>query len=260
MAKLKLERVDDSWVFAWPKEKDKADDLFFEGLDCLGEGDVEKARVLFKKALEVYPEHIDVLHHLGFTSETPKEGVKLNDKAVEVGFSAFPDEFKDGDLLEWGWTENRPFLRAFYNQALLKLDRERGEAISIFKKILSMNPNDNQGARTMLADMYIYDGSWKDMIELFGKYEDDYCPYMLLGSALALFRVGKKDEAVSRLKKFRESFPKCYDILFEVKPKKPKSAMPGYISVGGDDQAYEFWRDMGEFWREEGNREFLEMA
>jgi tetratricopeptide (TPR) repeat protein len=64
---------------------------------------------------------------------------------VEIGKSCFPKNFSPGkDRLEWGFLENRPFLRACHNLGLLYLERGNAEkALSVFEDMLAMNPNDN---------------------------------------------------------------------------------------------------------------------
>jgi hypothetical protein len=48
--------------------------------------------------------------------------------------------------------------------------------------------------------------------------------------------------------------------LLEDKPKKPKSEMPGYITMGGEDQAYEFWEGQREAWKEKELQEWVKEA
>jgi len=257
MAKLKIAEVEKGLVFEWPEEAEEAQEIFYDGLDYLDEGKVGKARVLFKKALEKFPEHIDILHHLSITSEDEKEARELNEKAVQIGLS-FISKFDKDSLLEWGWTENRPFLRAYYQKGLIAFeDKKIEESIKIFNQIIFWNPNDNQGAREMLADIYLNNNLWEEMVLLDKKYSKDYNPEMNFGIALALFKLGRKEEAMEKLKRAIKNFPKCAKILLETNPKEPKQVMPGYIAVGGDDQAYSFWEIFGCLWQEKEAGEWL---
>lgn len=257
MAKLRLEEVgENQWRFIWPRIADTATEVFFEALDYAEEGKMSKARQLLKKVLEIYPEHIDALHHLSMMSED--HGKNLNEKAVQIGLSAFPEKFNEKSLLEWGWIENRPFLRAYHTKGLIALEQEKtDEAIKLFNQIISWNPNDNQGAREILADVYVNNGKWNDMLALSNKYPNDYNPSMHFGSALALYKKGGKDKANQELKEAVKHSPLCANILLEKNPKKPKSEMPGYITVGGADQAYEFWREQGKVWSGEEIKNWL---
>ena len=38
--------------------------------------------------------------------------------------------------------------------------------------------------------------------------------------------------------------------MFLVSHKKPQSDMPGYISVGGWDESYDYWERFGRLWDE----------
>lgn len=259
MDKLKLEQVDkNDWQFVWPRSSDKATELFYEALDYADAGKFDKATQLLNKAIELFPEHIDVLNHLSMFSRNKKEAVELNEKAVNIGLNCFTEKFNENSLLEWGWTENRPFLRAYHNKGLIVLNQGKtDEAIKLFKQIISWNPNDNQGIRDLLADIYINNQKWEDMIKLSKKYPDDYDPSMNFGLALALYKKNEKEKAVQQLKKAYKNFPLCGKILLLENPKEPKPIMPGCISVGGPDQAYEFWKEQAKAWKEDEIKKWL---
>lgn len=260
MEKLKLEEVGkNEWMFVWPKSSYKATDIFFEALDYASGGKMSKAKQLLKKALKVYPEHIDAMNHLAIMSEEGSE--KLNEKAVNIGLAVFPKDFNEKSKLEWGWTENRPFLRACHNKGLIALEAGKiKDAIKLFNQIISWNPGDNQGVREILADIYVNNKMWNEMIELSKKYPEDCDPSMNFGLALALYKKEETERAVQELKKAIKHFPLCGKILLEENPKKPKSEMSGYITYGGADQAYEFWKEQGEVWKEEDVEKWLKSA
>ena len=57
-------------------------------------------------------------------------------------------------LLPWGFIANRPFLRCLHGYGLCLWRLERvDEAKQVFERMLWLNPNDNQGARMLLADI-----------------------------------------------------------------------------------------------------------
>ena len=65
-------------------------------------------------------------------------------------------------LLPWGWIDNRPFLRCLYSWALCLWRLERyTEAEEAFKRILWLNPTDNQGARFVIDEVRAR-VPWKD--------------------------------------------------------------------------------------------------
>jgi len=255
MDKLKLEQVgENEWMFVWPRSSEKASDLFFESIDYAEKGNFSKAKQLLNKAVEIFPQHIDAIHHLSLIEESNE----LNDKAVNIGLSIFPKEFNEKSLLKWGWTENRPFLRVCHTKGLILLGGKKlEEAIKLFNQMIVWNPNDNQGVRSILADIYINNKRWDEMMNLSDKYPDDYDPSMSFGLALALYKKQEEEKATIKLKKAVKRFPLCGKILLEESPKKPKSEIPGYISCGGPDQAYEFWEQQGNVWKEDDVRKWL---
>lgn len=241
MNKLKLIEISkNEWKFDWPKEFNKATDIFFEGLEYFDEGNNQEARNLFDKALAIYPEHIDVLHHLAIIFKEQKSE-ELLEKAYKIGIDAFPKEKKSKNS----------------NGDGLKTHHSWEYAIEIFNQILNWNPNDNQGVREIVADIYVENKEWDKIIELNAKYPDDAMPSIPFASSLALFKKGNKEEATKELKECVKFLPKCGRILLEKNPKKPKSEMLGYITHGGEDQAYEFWESQGKAWWDENVQEWL---
>ena len=65
---------------------------------------------------------------------------------LRIGELSLGPDF-DG-LLEWGFIDNRPFLRCMhgYGLTLWRLGRFK-EAQQIFERMLWLNPSDNQGVR-----------------------------------------------------------------------------------------------------------------
>jgi tetratricopeptide (TPR) repeat protein len=262
MDKLKIEEVDkNEFMFVWPRSADKASDLFFEALDYADEGDLSKARQLLRKAIEIFPEHIDTIAHLGMMSSNNRESIKLSEKAFQIGWELISGKLDDKSKIEWGWTENRPFLRACHTKGLNLLKENRvDEAIKLLNQMIKWNPNDNQGVRDLLADIYTIHKMSEEMIDLSKKYPDSYDPSINFGLALAFFRKSNRKEADKALKQAIRNFPICGKILLEDKPKKPKSEMPGYITMGGEDQAYEFWEGQREAWKEKELQEWVKEA
>ena len=259
MLKLQMEKVPGGWKFKWPKEIYTANELFYEGVDYLRDAKPNKARECFRKALRFFPEHIDSLNSLSNIVETDEEAEKLINLAVKIGLKSFSRKFKNIDKLEWGWLENRAFLRAYYNKALMELGNgNKFEAIIMLNQVLFWNPNDNQGAREVLAEVYVKNGLWEELIYLWRKYSMDYIlPSLSFGVALALYKKGMNDRATKHLTKCIKYLPKCANILLKKKPKKPKEVMLGYISIGGYDQAYEFWKNEGKTWRNVDTQKWL---
>lgn len=184
---------------------------------------------------------------------------KLVKQIVNKKIDLFPRSFDfNNHHLEWGWLENRPFLRTCHLIGLDLLDKGNTiEAIKHFKQMLTWNPNDNQGIREILADIYVKEQKWNEMLELAKRYPSDVNPSVGYGEALALYKSGNVEKATEKLKACIKWRPLCAKILLEDKPKKQKSEFPGYILAGGEDQAYEFWLCQGESWKDEDVKKWL---
>ena len=82
---------------------------------------------------------------------SPERAMVSYEIAIAIGELSLPDGFSD--MLSWH-IYNRPFLRALsgYALCLWRLGRA-DEARSVFERMLSLNPNDNQGARFCWNDI-----------------------------------------------------------------------------------------------------------
>ena len=252
----KLKNVDENeWIFVEPNELYPVFDDFDRGCELLEEGSVSKAEKLFRNVICKAPMHIDALHHLAIILDgtgKPEEARQLWNKGVEIGKSAFPKSFESKDHLEWGWLENRPFLRCLDGLATSTL--ENGEIVkarSLFEDLLSFNPNDNQGIREQLIEIYFEQNDLKKALGLCRKYPDDFLVGLSYGYPLVLFKMGKLKQASNALNKVLKKSPKVAKELLKKSHKRPQSKMPaGYVSVGGWDEAYSYWLRYGRFWDE----------
>lgn len=92
--------------------------------------------------------------HLGRIEfdRNPKLAMRHYETGTAIGALSLGLEF-DG-VLAWGLTDNRPFLRCLNGTGLCawRLD-DRPGATAVFEKMRWLNPADNQGARSRLADL-----------------------------------------------------------------------------------------------------------
>ncbi|MCX6802996.1 MAG: tetratricopeptide repeat protein [Candidatus Diapherotrites archaeon] len=243
----RMERVGkNGWVFIWPEDAG-ASKYFDAGVEESEKGNIEEARACFERALSISPWRFDILHDLAFTYRGTSKYGELLHKAVDLALSFFPKKFDfEHDKLEWGFLDNRLFLNTYYSLGLdylAKLDIDN--AVKCFNQILSWNPNDNQGARSVLADIYVKWHEWGKMLELKGLFIDDADPSVMFGSALAFFMLGKKDDANIALKEAIKYHPICAEELLKETHKKPRNISEEYVTVGGADEAYYFWEQQG---------------
>jgi tetratricopeptide (TPR) repeat protein len=150
---------------AFPDAKDLEDNPTCDAAELAEAGDVEGARELLMNALLRDLRCIDAHAHLGNLEfdRSPKRAIVHYEIGIQIGELSLPPRF-DGVLL-WGRIYNRPFLRCLYNYGLCLWRLGRApEAQMVFERILSLNPNDNQGAR-FCWDLLRNGGTWEELRE-----------------------------------------------------------------------------------------------
>lgn len=131
------------------------DDYYYDAMEYLNEGDADQAIRLLHKAIDL-DEHY-VQSYVGMAAAyTYKENKKKFSEYVNRAFEETKRVFpKWPEKMIWGEIENRQILRAIAYKADLHLrEGEKEEAIKLYKLILKLNPNDNQGVRYLLAGIY----------------------------------------------------------------------------------------------------------
>ena len=117
-------------------------------------GDREGARAILMDVLGVDLRCLDAHAHLGNLEfeRSPQRARVHYEIGVRIGEQSLPPGF-DG-LLVWGRIYNRPFLRCLHGYGLCLWRLGQGvEAQRVFERILSLNPNDNQGVRFCWDDV-----------------------------------------------------------------------------------------------------------
>ncbi|MBM2832418.1 MAG: hypothetical protein HW414_1470 [Dehalococcoidia bacterium] len=251
---LKLSRVAlHQWHFVYPDAYSHLMDLFDEGCESYDEGDLDQAERAFNAVLAAMPDHLDAIHHLAMVLSERDLIYQANDlweQAVRIGRKTFPKDFNPGeDRLQWGWLENRPFLRCLHGLALAKYEEyHTGEALSLFQELLSLNPNDNQGVRAMAEEALFELNRFEDALKVTEQYPDDMMPETLYGQALALYILGRIREADGALREAIEYSPLVRKELLKKRHRLPRSARPDAVAVGSTDEAYCYWEHFGRFW------------
>ncbi|MEA3490261.1 MAG: tetratricopeptide repeat protein [Candidatus Omnitrophota bacterium] len=254
MLKLKR-RGKKEWEFVHPDGYDDTLDLLGSGCDLLEVGDYGEAEKAFKDIINEMPDHLDAIHHLALVYERTgrlEEAGVLWEKAVAMARKAYPAEFVEGkDLLPWLMIDNRPFLRCLHGVACIYRDTGRiEEANDIFLEMLRFNPGDNQGIRALVIQSFFMLGKPLKVLEICEEYPNDGMPETLYGKTLACFQAGDKKRAGESLALAIELLPKVAKAIVKKTMRAPKNINPGYITVGGDDEAYEFRMNNRCFWEE----------
>ena len=228
---------------------------FDQALDTWEKGHDEVAEKMLCAVVAECPHHIDALHHLSLIYREQgreTEAYICCQAAVGIGLHALPQKFSwKTARMEWLWLENRPFLRAYHSLGVWNLGNARyDEAIGIFRRLLSVNPNDNQGVRYLLPHCWFEKNEPSKIVTHCRKYRKDIAPEILYSEALALARLGRSEEALKALENCVAELPLVGRELLKKRHPRPKSKIEGYISHGGADQAYYYWKAFGKYWSE----------
>jgi hypothetical protein len=127
-------------------------DPIVEASELHAAGDRAGARELLMNLLARDLRCLDAHAHLGNFEfdHQPAQALRHYDVGLSIGAFSLGKTF-DG-VLAWGLIDNRPFLRCMLGMGLCwwRLGKTR-EAAAVFRKMLWLNPSDNQGARFNLA-------------------------------------------------------------------------------------------------------------
>ncbi|MFW6057048.1 MAG: hypothetical protein ACOC9B_07060, partial [Chloroflexota bacterium] len=243
------------WHFVYPPKYDELMDLFHAGCELFEEDRLLEAEAAFRTVLARMPDHLDAIHHLALILSEEGEHLYARDLwqlSVVIGHMAFPAEFQHGlDRLPWLDLENRPFLRCLRGLALTLYENdEQEDALALFEECLSLNPNDNQGARSMALELLFALGRWEDGFNLTMRYPQDMMCETTYGRALALYRLRRHDLANAALSEAVEHHPRVQRELLKKTHRRPKPTWHGGMEVGGAEEAWEYWRRFGRFWRD----------
>src|ERR1700743_1982317 len=151
----------------------------------------KRAAALAREALEISPLCADAYVLLASCAKVgSNEELERWRKAVAAGEAALgPSVFRDcaGDF--WLVLETRPYMRALNGLSVTLWRRgSHDEAIVHAREVLRLNPNDNQGARYVLAAWLAELGRDAELRELMIQYKDDASAAWYWTAALLAFR------------------------------------------------------------------------
>ena len=141
---------------------DPMTDPIIEANDHKEAGDYQGAREILMEICRADLRCLDAHAHLGNLLFDSRAGDAI--RHYEVGFRI--GEWSLGDKIEgvlpWGCIDNRPFLRCMhgFGLCLWRLGRFE-ECLRIFKRMLWLNPTDNQGIRMMIGQVRARE-RWED--------------------------------------------------------------------------------------------------
>jgi len=138
---------------AWKRDDPKwrAQQLAYDALET---DNLEEALRLIHEALELDPDCTDAQRLMVSLLPAPLDNkIRLMTEVVEKAERNFGENFFQENLGHfWGEVTTRPYMRAKHHLGELLVEAGRlREAISVFARMLELNPNDNQGIRTISA-------------------------------------------------------------------------------------------------------------
>jgi tetratricopeptide (TPR) repeat protein len=118
-----------------------------------------------------------------------------------------PAFFEENHGHFWGVTETRPFMRTLQDlgDQLIDLDRF-DEAITVFERMLNLNPGDNQGLRYRLLPLYLATRRFSAIAALSANYpnECDFSAVFAWGRVMELWLTGGAKEIPAALRQARK--------------------------------------------------------
>ena len=81
------------------------------------------------------------------------------------------------------------------------------------------------------------------------KYPEDHSPEFLYGKVLFALMQQDMDRAKATFFEAKAAFPLVARELKKKRHPRPAGFNEGYITVGGKDQAFVYWREFGDFWK-----------
>jgi hypothetical protein len=134
--------------------EDWLSDPIIESNDRKDSGDIKGANNILMDLCQADLRCLDAHAHLGNLAfdYRPEIAIRHYEVGFRIGELSIGESF-DG-LLPWGWIDNRPFLRCMngFGLCLWRLRRFE-EAENLFKRMLWLNPSDNQGVRFLINDV-----------------------------------------------------------------------------------------------------------
>jgi tetratricopeptide (TPR) repeat protein len=200
--------------------------------------------------------HIDSYHHLGnieWHRRKIDRARKYYETGYRIGLLAIPEDFKG--QLPWGIIENRPFLRATQGFGLALLRKKRTiEACEAFESLLRLNPNDNQGVRFLLVDIYLNERAIPKARAVLAAHQPD--GMNIYSMALLEALEGRRREALRWLCRAVSYNPWVPDMIVGDE-EFPNAEAPEYVTVGSQTEAEEYLRKLARLWRRGEPARFL---
>ncbi|GMQ76134.1 MAG: hypothetical protein BMS9Abin01_1399 [Gammaproteobacteria bacterium] len=116
-------------------------------------------------------------------------------------------------------------------------------------RLLALNPNDNHGARALIVCADLQHGRDAAALALCDRFAGDMLAEIAFGRVLALYRLGREEEATDSLRGAVERHPPLARILTTKRAPRINLDPSGYI-LGSDEEAAGYRKTMRDTWAE----------
>lgn len=223
---------------------DDAQDVMYDAWDADGPERVRLAR----KAVRISPLCADayvLLADEAAVSDT--DAIALYRLGMKAGELALGPEFEELKGEFWGWLQTRPYMRARAGLAgALYRTGAVDEALTHWRALLALNPNDNQGIRYTLVLVLLDRGRDDELRDLLRLHEDDGGIAITYTQALVAFRDGDPAASGILIDALRGN-RHVPAILSGTSP--PEPSPHGCLTMGGADEATWYVEQAGKAWR-----------
>ncbi len=241
-----------------------AQELVYDGWEIL-DADLREAKKCFSRAITLDPDIADAYNGLAEVAMAKGDLVRAEKHyvtAYEKAKAALGTEDRKA-FAWWGELDTRPYMRSRHGLGLLYLEVGRhDEAIALFEDLLRRNPNDNQGARYLVAPAYLMKGDLKGALKAFAWFDRHYAedipdPHFLMNWGLASFMAGHFEDAAMQLRKSLFANPYLVPLVLGRRPRK--LGIWHSDNLMELDYAREYFPWYGELWSGQGTaRSFAE--
>ncbi len=226
-------------------DKGRSQDLVLQAYDETP----AKGKKLIKQALELDPDNADAYNYLASGETNVDKALALYKQAVEAGERALGEEFmKENKGHFWGLIETRPYMRAKAGVADCLYAKNRVNAtIEVYREMIELNPNDNQGVRYLLATILLSKKDLSDYESFVKKYEGEDSALWHYNNALYHFKkMGKSAKSDGELMKAYKFNPYVMEFMWGLK--ELPEEMPQYIGRGDENEAVAYIFDAIHTW------------
>jgi tetratricopeptide (TPR) repeat protein len=169
----------------WLSPREQAEELMDQAVD-----EPIFAEELLRKALDIDPDCAEAWSMLADLAETPEQSLQCSDEAIAAARRELgEDTFRDSHGHFWLDHDTRPYMSLLLEKVERLLDLGRvADAAPLLEEMLRLNPNDNQGARELLAKCLLELRDHAGLEKLLAAYPDDGLLGMCFSNALLAFR------------------------------------------------------------------------